>query len=266
MKTRLLIWDIIFCVLVVPGMMFLFPVTGWMQWHPDYVLGYLIWLEGVWFMCRKGVGPLLVQDRQGLTLAVGSLFLIFVVTFLMTLTPVNFSSPGDSFGSMKLHVRAMWILLLAVLSASIPEGALVAINKDLTAEKDQEETREKAKTALDTRKAEAFTDASEDEIQVKAGYRTLHLPLTAIQFIEGRNNYAAFHLDNREDVVSQIPLKGVMELLPEGKFIRIHRSYIVPAWRIEKRTASAIKLMGVQEPLPIGRAYKEELKNNKTNG
>ena len=54
-----------------------------------------------------------------------------------------------------------------------------------------------------------------------------------------------------------------MELLPEGKFVRIHRSYIVPAWRIEKRTATAIKLMGIQDPLPIGRAYREELKSNK---
>lgn len=263
MKNRLLAWDIIFCVLVVPGMMFLFPVTEWLQWHPDYVFGYLAWLEGVWFMCRKGVGPLMAQDRQGVALAVGSLFVIFVVTFLMTLTPVNFTSPGDTFGSLKLHQRAMWILLIAVVSASLPEGALMARNKELSTEKDQEETREKAKTALATRKAEAFTDTGGDEIQVKAGYRTVHLPLTAIQFIEGRNNYACFHLDHREDVVSQIPLKNVMEMLPEGKFVRIHRSYIVPAWRIEKRTATAIKLMGIQEPLPVGRAYKEELKSNK---
>ena len=263
MKNRLLAWDIIFCVLVVPGMMFLFPVTEWLQWHPDYVFGYLAWLEGVWFMCRKGVGPLMAQDLQGVALAVGSLFVIGVVTFLMTLTPVNFSSPGDTFGSLKLHQRAMWILLIAVVSASLPEGALMARNKELSTEKDQEENREKAKTALATRKAEAFTDTGGDEIQVKAGYRTVHLPLTAIQFIEGRNNYACFHLDHREDVVSQIPLKNVMEMLPEGKFVRIHRSYIVPAWRIEKRTATAIKLMGIQEPLPVGRAYKEELKSNK---
>jgi hypothetical protein len=262
-KNRLLAWDIIFCVLVVPGMMFLFPVTEWLQWHPDYVFGYLAWLEGVWFMCRKGVGPLMAQDRQGVALAVGSLFVIGVVTFLMTLTPVNFSSPGDTFGSLKLHQRAMWILLIAVVSASLPEGALMARNKELSTEKDQEENQEKAKTALATRKAEAFTDTGGDEIQVKAGYRTVHLPLTAIQFIEGRNNYACFHLDHREDVVSQIPLKNVMEMLPEGKFVRIHRSYIVPAWRIEKRTATAIKLMGIQEPLPVGRAYKEELKSNK---
>jgi len=244
-------------------MMFLFPMGEWMMWHPDYVVGYLAWLEGVWFMCRKGIGPLIAQDRQGVALAIGSLFLIGVVTFMMTMTPVNFTSPGDSFGSLKLHQRAMWILVIAVVSASLPLGVLISRNKELSAEKDREESTEKANTALATRKAEAFSETGGEEIQVKSGYRTIHLPVTAIQYIEGRNNYACFHLDHREDVVSQIPLKSVMEMLPEGKFLRIHRSYIVPAWRIEKRTAAAIKLMGVQQALPVGRAFKEELKSNK---
>ena len=244
-------------------MMFLFPMGEWMMWHPDYVVGYLAWLEGVWFMCRKGIGPLIAQDRQGVALAIGSLFLIGVVTFMMTMTPVNFTSPGDSFGSLKLHQRAMWILVIAVVSASLPLGVLISRNKELSAEKDREESTKKANTALATRKAEAFSETGGEEIQVKSGYRTIHLPVTAIQYIEGRNNYACFHLDHREDVVSQIPLKSVMEMLPEGKFLRIHRSYIVPAWRIEKRTAAAIKLMGVQQALPVGRAFKEELKSNK---
>ena len=62
-------------------------------------------------------------------------------------------------------------------------------------------------------------------------------------------------------MVSQIPLKDVMDLLPEGKFLRIHRSYIVPLWRIEKRTMTYVKIMGLEDPLPVGRAYKEVLKN-----
>ena len=100
-----------------------------------------------------------------------------------------------------------------------------------------------------------------EEIQIKADYKVIHLPLSAIKYIEGRNNYACFHLDHRDDVVSQIALKSVMDMLPEGQFVRIHRSYIVPVWRIEKRTSAEVQLMGVKERLPIGRAYKENLKN-----
>ena len=258
--------DIIFCALVVPGMMFLFPVADWLLVKPGYILIYLLWLYGVFVLCRKAVGPLVTQDKRGIALALGTLFLVGVITFLMTLTPVDFSSPGDDFGTLPLYQRAMWVLLLSVLSYGIPVGALSSRNKELVYTKDQEETRQNAASALDARKAEAFTETGTDNIQLKAGYQTVHIPLSAIQYIEGRNNYACFHLDHREDVVSQIPLKGVMELLPEGKFVRIHRSYIVPAWRIEKRTAAAVTLMGVPDPLPVGRAFKEELKSNTTNG
>ena len=53
--------DIIFGVLVIPTMIFLFPVSRWIQWHPDYVLYYVIWLYGVWFLCRKAIGPLFTR-------------------------------------------------------------------------------------------------------------------------------------------------------------------------------------------------------------
>ena len=61
--------------------------------------------------------------------------------------------------------------------------------------------------------------------------------------------------------MSQIALKNVMDLLPEGKFIRIHRSYIVPVWRVEHSSATSLSLLGVEESLPVGRAFKDNLKN-----
>ena len=253
--------DIIFCAVMVPGMMFLFPVSEWLLYQPASVVIYILWIYGVWLLCRKALGPLLLQDWRGLVLALGSLFLVGVVTFLMTLAPADLPYSGDVLGKMKLYQRAMWVLLLAVVSVGLPVGALAARNRELSATQAIETAQKEAREAMDTRKAEALS--AEDDLQLKSGYRTVHVPLSAIQFIEGRNNYACIHLDHREDVVSQIPLKGVMDLLPEGKFIRIHRSFIVPVWRIEKRTAASVKLMGVPTPLPVGRTYKEDLKTNK---
>lgn len=253
--------DIIFGVLVIPTMIFLFPVTWWMQWHPDYVLFYVIWLYGVWILCRKAIGPLFTQDIQGIVLAAGSLFLVVVVTFLMTLTPVDFPSAQAGLGTLQLHQRAMWILLLAVISAGVPVGALRTRNRELNSRKEEEEEEQNAADAINTRRAEALSDQDRGDIQLKTGYSTVHVPVTAIKYIEGRNNYACFHLDHRKDVVSQITLKSVMEMLPEGKFARIHRSYIVPLWRIEKRSATSVKLMGVEESIPVGRAYKDSFNN-----
>lgn len=251
--------DLVFCILVLPVMLFLFPLGDWISWHPGYVLGYIFWLYGVWFLCRYALGPFLRKGWKGALTVVGVLFLLAAVTFLMSLTQVDFPRDPSALGKMAPHVRAMWVLLLAVLSYALPVGALSSRVKELSAEREVDEALDNAREALEQRRAEeAVTGA---EIQVKSGYRRVHVPLSAIQYVEGRNNYACFHLDHREDVVTQLPLKTVLEMLPEGKFARIHRSYIVPLWRIEKRSAAAVKLMGVEDPLPVGRAHKDNLKN-----
>ena len=261
MKTEVIL-DIIFCSVLLPGMMFLFPTGEWLAWNSNVVMLFILWLYGVWVMGRRVLGPILFQGGKGsLVTVAGALFLMVVVTFLMSFTPVNFpSNPSARVGQLPLHVRAMWILFIAVNAYSIPVGYLSARLRALTAVKEEEEAEAQATEALEIKRSEAESVAGE-EIQVKADYRVMHLPLSAIRYIEGRNNYACFHLDHRKDVVSQISLKSVMDMLPEGKFVRIHRSYIVPLWRIEHRTSAGVQLLGVEEMLPIGRAYKDNLKN-----
>ena len=243
-------------------MVFLFPTAEWLLWHPGYVLGYVLWLYGVWLTGRKALGPMLVRGDgwKGVVTVAGILFLMGVVTFLMSLTPVEFPKDPTRIGQMELHVRAMWVLLLAVLAYSIPVGMFRYRVKELTAVREADEAVQAAAQALEAKRAEAQAVTGE-EIQLKSGYKTVHIPLSAIQYIEGRNNYACFHLDHREDLVSQIALKNVMDLLPEGKFIRIHRSYIVPVWRVEHSSATSLSLLGVEESLPVGRAFKDNLKN-----
>ena len=260
MKNELLVTDIIFCIVLLPGMMFLFPTGEWIQWHAGYVLAYMLWLYGVWLLCRRALGPIMLQGWRGKVTVLGVLFMVGVVTFLMTLTNVDFPRDPAAIGNIRPHVRAMWILLLAVIAYAVPVGMLAARLEALTAEKEADEALDAAREALETRRAEAEA-VSGEEICVKSDYKTIHIPLSAIQYVEGRNNYACFHLDHREDVVSQIPLKDVLAQLPEGKFLRIHRSYIVPEWRIEKRTAAQVRLLGVDNPLPVGRAFKDNLNN-----
>ena len=251
--------DIIFCAAVLPGILFLFPVGEWASVQLDYVLIFVLWLYGVWVLGRKVLGPMLVQEGRGSVLtAAGVLFLMVAVNLLMSFTPVQFPvTPGTRVGQMLPHVRAMWVLFLAVNAYAIPVGYLAARLKALTEVKEADDELTAAAEALENKRSEAIAG----EIRIKAGYKTIHLPLSAIRYIEGRNNYACFHADHREDIVSQIALKNVMDMLPDGKFVRIHRSYIVPLWRIEKRTAAEVQLMGVEEKLPVGRSYKDSVKN-----
>lgn len=250
--------DIIFCILAMPGMMFLFPMADWVQWHASYVLLYIGWLYLVFFLCRRALGPLLLQGWRGIVTVLGVVFLIGVVTFIMGLTPVEFPRSTEWGAGLAPHIRAMWILLVAVVAYSLPIGMLATQVDRLTSAHEEDEAREALHNAVEARRAKAF---SNEEIQVKSDYHTVRLPLAAVQYIEGRNNYSCFHLDNREDVVTQLPLKRVLEMLPDGKFVRIHRSYIVPVWRIEKQTATYVKMLGMDTKLPVGRAHKENLKN-----
>ena len=174
----------------------------------------------------------------------------------MTLSPVEI--PIDPGQTVSPHVRAMWIMLLAVLGMGLPIGMLDAQIKVLSAHLTRENAVMDEMTSIQRRASEAVGDA---EILLKSGYNTVHVPLATIQYVESRNNYACFHLDHGDDVVTQMPLKTVLEMLPEGKYMRIHRSYVVPVWRIEKRSMTQVSILGVDEPLPVGRAYKDNLKN-----
>ena len=250
------ITDIILCVLVIPGMILFFPVSEWAQWSHIDVLLYVLWLYGVFFLGRKVLGPLVIRGRKGLFTTLGAILLIVAATFLMTLAPVDI--PREEGAIIQPHVRAMWIMLFAVIGMGIPLGSMEAHLKILGRHLAKETAVQDQKDALHQRASNAL---SGEEILLKSGYKTVHVPLGAIQYIESRNNYSCFHLDHQDDVVSQIPLKDVMDILPEGKFLRIHRSYIVPEWRIEKRTMTAVKIMGLEESIPVGRAYKDILKN-----
>lgn len=261
MKT--VVWfDVIFCAVILPGLLFLFPVGEWAAQQLKYVLLFILWLYGVCLLGRRVLGPMLAQaGRRGVLTAAGAFFLMVGVNFLMTLTPVSFPvTPGSRVGQMLPHVRAMWVLFLAVNTYAIPVGYLAARLKALTAVKMADDEQTAASEALESKRSEAG-EAIAGEIRIKADYKTIHLPLSAIRYIEGRNNYACFHVDHRDDIVSQIALKSVMDMLPAGKFVRIHRSYIVPLWRIEKRTAAQVQLMGVEEKLPVGRSFKDNVKN-----
>lgn len=250
------ITDIILCVLVIPGMILFFPVGEWAQWNSGLVLVFVLWLYGVYFLCRKVIGPLLLGPKKLIATAAGAVFLICAVNFLMTLTPVDI--PREEGAALQPHVRAMWIMLFGVLGFSTPLGLLEKQVIALASHLSRETAIDDARTALHQRGTDAVAD---EEILLKSGYQTVHVPLAALQYIESRNNYSCFHLDHLDDVVSQIPLKDVLGLLPEGKFLRIHRSYIVPLWRIERRSMTSVKIMGLEEPLPVGRAYKDGLKN-----
>ena len=226
MKTEQFL-DIIFCIFVLPGMMFLFPTGEWAQWHTGPVLLVIAWLYGVWALCRYLLGRQLLSGRHGVWTAIGALFVATAVTFLLSMARVDFPRDAEQLSGLELHQRAIWLLYLTAALHGLSVGILSEQLRRLSASRESDQAETAARTSLERVVSEAV---SGETLTLKVDYKAVQVPLSEIQYIESRNNYACVHLDNRPDVVSQVTLKALLDMLPEGKFIRIHRSYIVPSY------------------------------------
>ncbi len=92
-------------------------------------------------------------------------------------------------------------------------------------------------------------------ILIRADYSLVKINISDILFIEGLDDYLKIHLQQQKPVVARMTMKAILEKLPAGSFIRVHRSYIVPFNRIEQVRNKIITLAG--EEIPIGISYEE---------
>ena len=257
-RTRLETWvDLGVCLVVIPCLVSLFPVGEWILWQAGDVIIYLVWTYLCWYLGRHAVPALFASGKRWSAVAV--VFLATVLTYLMSLKQVSFPREmiADRPPRLYMYQQAVWVLYITAMGAGLATGILARKIRRLESEREEAAEQRAVQTAVEALAAHAVAG---ETVTVKADYKDVTIPLAAIQYIEARNNYACLHLDHQEDVVSQITMTALLEMLPEGKFVRIHRSYIVPVHRIESKKATSVKLVGVDTPLPVGRAHKENLK------
>lgn len=96
----------------------------------------------------------------------------------------------------------------------------------------------------------------EEEITLKVEYRNVKIKTALIEYIEAMDNYVKIYLtDNDRPVLSQTSMKSIMEMLPEDRFIRVHKSYIVPLHKVADYTRRQLTLYHRAVKIPIGRVY-----------
>ena len=249
--------DLAVCLVLIPCLISVFPVNEWILWQALDVVVYLMWTYLCWYLGRHLVPALFDSHKRWTALAV--VFIATVLTYLMSLKQVSFPREmiADRPPRLYMYQQAIWTLYISAMGVGLATGFLTLKTKRLEQAKDE---RTAAQALQSTVEALAARAVAGETVTVKADYKDVTVPLAAIQYIEARNNYACLHLDHQDDVISQITMKALLEMLPEGKFVRIHRSYIVPRHRIESKKATSVKLIGVDTPLPVGRAHKENLK------
>ena len=81
----------------------------------------------------------------------------------------------------------------------------------------------------------------------------VRLMLDTILCIEGRKNYVKILTENGTLLIKN-SMSAMEAMLPEGLFIRVHRSYIVATTKINSFTPDSIEIRDMK--IPVGKLYK----------
>lgn len=107
---------------------------------------------------------------------------------------------------------------------------------------------------LDTTTQPAVTDF----LFIKSEYKRIRISLSDILFISGLRDYTQIHLKGRVlPLTTLLNLKYFEERLPEGYFIRVHRSYIVAVGQIDIVGRKEIQI--ASQNIPIGVTFQPAL-------
>ncbi len=102
---------------------------------------------------------------------------------------------------------------------------------------------------------------SYDGVFVKANKKYKKLKFSDINYIKAEGNYCSIFTDEGR-VTIRNSLKRFFDRMPQTKFIRIHRSYILNIDAIKSVEFSSNKVFLEKCDLPIGRNYKNEIKKS----
>ena len=90
---------------------------------------------------------------------------------------------------------------------------------------------------------------------VKSDYKLIRIELDDIKYIESQHEYIKIHLINSIPVLTQLSMKAIEEQLPAGRFMRVHRSYIVNLKRISVIDRNRIVFDG-KVYIPVSEQFK----------
>ncbi len=108
----------------------------------------------------------------------------------------------------------------------------------------------------DSERGEALPESPEF-LTIKADYKTTLIRISEIVYIESEGEYVRLHLVDGSTVMTLFRLKNMQAALPEERFMRIHRSFIVNLRFISSYAKGRIYLSD-GEYLPIGDNYRAD--------
>ncbi|MDR3217400.1 MAG: response regulator transcription factor [Dysgonamonadaceae bacterium] len=111
---------------------------------------------------------------------------------------------------------------------------------------------ERFQTALKKLAPEVLND---EIVTFKCNYQNVKLPLHTIQYVEGFDNYIKI-VTQEKTYMPVMTMKHIERLLPEKRFVRVHKSFIIPVAKIKSFNHERVITNGIE--VPVGRTYRRE--------
>jgi|SRR6218665_1255155 len=107
---------------------------------------------------------------------------------------------------------------------------------------------------LESKPPTETNQTKKDHLFIKTEYRIQKVDMDSIYYLEALRDYIAIHLHSSR-ILTLDSMKNMEELLPAGRFIRIHKSYIINVDKIEFLSRGKVIINKMY--LPVGNTYKE---------
>ncbi|MGM9842759.1 MAG: sensor histidine kinase [Muribaculaceae bacterium] len=157
MKQISLYIDLAFCLVILPLLIYLFPVERWWGEHPLYFGLFVAWLYVSYFLYKYHIIPSLFHRGRRRILGIASLIFSLAVTFSFSAHQI--SSPyyklRQQYGISEKHrwgarqnQQAVWLHFIIVATFCVAEGMLTEVFRLRMAKGKIEYERNKAELAL----------------------------------------------------------------------------------------------------------------------
>lgn len=110
---------------------------------------------------------------------------------------------------------------------------------------------------LGKKKTEDSVSGHHDFMFVKDGTKLVKVNYDDVLYLEGMKDYVKIVMKDNKFMLTLISMQHMIEKLPDRKFVRIHRSYIVSISKIDKVEKSRVVIGN--KWIPVGNSYKESL-------
>ncbi|QHL86009.1 response regulator [Nibribacter ruber] len=104
-----------------------------------------------------------------------------------------------------------------------------------------------------------FRNAPEaaDHVYIKTGYEQVKVSFDEILYLEATGNYVTFAMEKGAKHLSRSTFAEAINLLPQEKFARVHRSFLVALDKIDKVERHQVTIQNKE--IPLSDAYRHDL-------